>query len=71
MCRGEVCLIDWKTSRKPRKQLKDLFDYPEQAVAYAGAINSDKNYPFNVSMWGVCMSNHCTVYSTILYRSSC
>jgi len=57
MCRGEVCLIDWKTSQKPKKQLKDLYDYPEQAVAYAGAINSDKNYPFNVSV-SACMCLH-------------
>jgi len=30
-----------------KEQLKALYDYPEQAVAYAGAINSD---PFNVSV---------------------
>lgn len=44
-----MCVIDWKTSQKPRPNLKDIHDYPVQAVAYAGAINDDNNYPFNVS----------------------
>lgn len=50
MYRDEVCVIDWKTSLKPRPTLKDIHDYPLQSIAYAGAINDDNNYPFNVSI---------------------
>lgn len=39
--RGTLCLIDWKTSGKLKSSLADCYDYPLQAVAYAGAINQD------------------------------
>ena len=39
--KGTLCLIDWKTSKKPKSTLADCYDYPLQAVAYAGAINQD------------------------------
>jgi len=45
-----VCVIDWKTSQKPKPKLKDIHDYPLQTIAYAGAINDDENYSFNVSI---------------------
>ena len=47
--RGELCLIDWKTSGKPRPSLSDCYEYPLQAAAYAGAINDDPRYSFKVS----------------------
>lgn len=40
---GRLCLIDWKTSTRPRPTLADCYDYPLQAVAYAGAINQDSS----------------------------
>ncbi|CAI8044708.1 Mitochondrial genome maintenance exonuclease 1, partial [Geodia barretti] len=46
--RDSLCLIDWKTSSKPRPLITDLHDYPLQAVAYAGAVNQDLHYPFKV-----------------------
>ncbi|XP_062510669.1 mitochondrial genome maintenance exonuclease 1-like [Corticium candelabrum] len=46
--RDHLCLIDWKTSDKPRRTLRDCYDFPIQAVAYAGAVNVDKSYPFKV-----------------------
>ena len=49
-CRGKLSVIDWKTSHKPRPNLKDMYDGPTQLVAYAGAINSDKQYPFKVRL---------------------
>ena len=48
MSRGTLCLIDWKTSNKPKASLEDCYDYPLQAVAYAGAINHDPNFDFKV-----------------------
>ena len=39
--KGTLCLIDWKTSNKPKPTLADCYDYPLQAVAYAGAVNQD------------------------------
>jgi hypothetical protein len=46
--RGEMCVIDWKTSMKPKRNISDLYDYPLQAVAYAGAVNSDNTFPYKV-----------------------
>lgn len=44
--RGVLALIDWKTSNRHRATLADLYDYPLQAVAYAGAANYDRNYDY-------------------------
>eukprot|EP01135_Chromosphaera_perkinsii_P000735 Nk52_evm23s151 gene=Nk52_evmTU23s151 len=38
---GEMCVIDWKTSLKRKRTLKECFEYPAQVAAYAGAINND------------------------------
>ncbi|XP_061164308.1 mitochondrial genome maintenance exonuclease 1-like [Saccostrea echinata] len=37
--RGSPCVIDWKTSSKPKPTLRDTYDYPLQMVAYLGALN--------------------------------
>ena len=37
---GVPCVIEWKTSQKPRPTLENCYDAPLQVVAYAGAINS-------------------------------
>ena len=46
--KGKLSVIDWKTSAKHKTKLKDCFAYPQQIVAYAGAVNYDDNYPFQV-----------------------
>ncbi len=48
--KGTLCLIDWKTSNKPKSSLADCYDYPLQAVAYAGAINQDPHLNLKVRM---------------------
>lgn len=48
--RGTLCLIDWKTSGKLKSSLADCYDYPLQAVAYAGAINQDPRIDQKVGM---------------------
>ncbi|XP_062621877.1 mitochondrial genome maintenance exonuclease 1-like [Saccostrea cucullata] len=37
--RGSPCVIDWKTSSKPKPTLRDTYDYPLQMVAYLGALS--------------------------------
>lgn len=38
--RGKTCVIDWKTSKKPKPDIRQCFDNPIQLAAYLGAYNS-------------------------------
>ncbi|XP_015263339.1 PREDICTED: mitochondrial genome maintenance exonuclease 1 [Gekko japonicus] len=46
--RGTLCVIDWKTSGKPKPLLRNTFDNPLQIAAYVGAVNHDARYDFQV-----------------------
>ena len=58
-CRGVWCAIDWKTSRRPRPKLRDMYDGPLQVCAYIGAINQDQRYPVKVSGYTTHMHTGC------------
>ncbi|XP_070578234.1 mitochondrial genome maintenance exonuclease 1-like [Ptychodera flava] len=39
MYKGKLCVIDWKTSKKPKPTLSKCYDSPLQTAAYTGAVN--------------------------------
>ncbi len=45
---GELTLLDWKTSGRPRPTLSSTYDAPLQVAAYVGAANADPRHGFRV-----------------------
>jgi hypothetical protein len=42
--KGDLCLIDWKTSEKNKSELRDLYDIPVQLSGYLGAFFNDPTH---------------------------
>lgn len=51
--KGELVVIDWKTSSKPKPTLAHLYDEPLQCAAYAGAVNYDPSLTYNLDKFAV------------------
>ena len=51
--RKELIILDWKTSKRPKTTLHATFENPLQLAAYAGALNHDPRYPYQVE--GACL----------------
>ncbi|XP_072032487.1 mitochondrial genome maintenance exonuclease 1-like [Amphiura filiformis] len=47
--KDQLCVIEWKTSRKPKSTLKQCYEYPLQVVAYAGALNYDPTFDHQIN----------------------
>ncbi|XP_015587069.1 mitochondrial genome maintenance exonuclease 1 [Cephus cinctus] len=46
--RGNLCVIDWKKSDKPKSTIGSTYDAPLQVASYIGALNADRNYSFEI-----------------------
>ncbi|EDO43044.1 predicted protein [Nematostella vectensis] len=56
--RGVPCIIEWKTSERPKPTLQDCYEYPLQVVAYAGAVNSSPYVSVPVTHCAVVIAYH-------------
>jgi len=45
-----LCLIDWKTSKKQKADIRYTYDNPIQLAAYMGAVNFDPSLDLKVHM---------------------
>ena len=48
-----MCLIEWKTSSRPRGTLDSTYDNPLQVVAYMGAVDFAEEYNVKVRISGI------------------
>ncbi|XP_064622747.1 uncharacterized protein LOC135484960 [Lineus longissimus] len=48
MYKGNLCLIDWKTSAKKKRKLEFTYDNPLQLAAYAGAVNAMDSFDYKI-----------------------
>lgn len=46
---NQLVVIDWKTSKKPKTNIKSTYDNPLQIAAYVGALNFDPKYQYLAS----------------------
>jgi len=44
--KDQLVVIDWKTSKKSKAQIKDVYDNPLQIAAYVGALNFDPKFQY-------------------------
>lgn len=46
---GELCVLEWKKSDRPKSTLQATYDAPLQMCAYLGALNADSRYNLNLT----------------------
>ena len=67
VARGDLCVIDWKTSKRRKSSLRFTYDNPLQLAAYAGALNFDTRYDLKVTAWRLPNSPHANWNWTSLF----
>ncbi|XP_054712203.1 mitochondrial genome maintenance exonuclease 1-like [Uloborus diversus] len=67
--KNHLVVIDWKTSKKPKMDVKSLYDMPLQIAAYVGALNFDPRFQYLVSKGLIVVAYDTGIHATVHFIS--